>query len=192
VNPLRLFTYPFSALEAAWTGHYHTQGSLKEADCVIGFSFGYRGKSKKITPGLSNHDLAEVALRQLPGLPKILQFEIADAFTEIGANDKAKVLRVEHHRQPGRYLDTREVAAQAQLLMRHYGWKTAALLAHPYHMPRVQLVCSRLGLDWVAIEGLRGAVEFDPASTQKWTRDLDHWRGYEPLALALYRMKGWV
>jgi uncharacterized SAM-binding protein YcdF (DUF218 family) len=183
---------PLEVIEQAWTGEYQTKGSLKHADCVLGFSFGYRGKGKSVTPGLSNQDLANVCSKQFAGLPKILQFEIADAYEQAGGEGAEKVLRISKHRRKGQYLDTREVAEQGQRLMAKQGWKTAVLLAHPYHMPRIQMVCTHLGINWVATDDLRGAVEFDPQSTQKWTRSVDQWRGYEPLAITFYRMKGWL
>lgn len=190
MNLLRIFSLPLEPIEYAWTGDYPLKGRLEDADCVLGLSFGYRGKGKHIEPGLSNQDLAAVAYSQYDKLPKILQFEIADAYADMGG--KGTVLPIRKHRKKGKYLDTREVVAQAKELMRQRGWKTAILLAHPHHMSRVQLVCDRLKLDWVAVEGLKGAVEFDPKSTQKWTRSLDQWRGYEPQALAYYQAKGWI
>lgn len=190
MNLLRIFNLPLEVIEEAWTGNYKTHGSLADADCVIGLSFGYRGKGKNIQPGLSNEDLAAFAAKNFTDLPKILQFEIADAYESNGG--MGKVLRVSKHRVAGKYLDTREVVAQAKEIMRQRGWKTAVLLAHPYHMPRVQRVCNALKVRWVAVEGLQGSIEFDLKSTQKWTRDLDHWRGYEPQALAYYQAKGWL
>ncbi len=192
MNPLRLFNYPTKQAAQAWTGHYQKRGDRDTADCVIGFSFGYRGKRRKVSPGLSNQDLANVAIKHYGPLPKIFQFEIADAYAESGGPAKAPVLRIEKHRRAGQYLDTWEVADQARELMRQYGYHRPILLAHPFHMPRVQLVCSRLGMNWIATGDCRGAVEFDPQSSQKWTRSVDAWRGYEPLAMAFYRMKGWV
>jgi hypothetical protein len=192
VNPRRLLSLPIEPITAALTGNYATRGRLEDADCVIGFSFGYRGKPGRVAPGLSNHDLAELAIRQLSDLPKILQFEIADAYAAASGPTAAPVQRITKHRQPAKYLDTHEVAEQAQQLMRRYGYTTAVLLAHPYHLPRVQLVCDRLKLRWVTLPDMRGAVEFDPQSAQTWTRNLDRWRGYEPLAMLYYRMKGWV
>jgi hypothetical protein len=183
---------PLEVIAEGWTGHYETKGKMEDADCVLGFSFGYRGKRRNITPGLSNQDLANVAMKHYAGLPKIFQFEIADAYVQAGGKSAKEIFRISKHRQRGKYLDTREVAEQGKELMRQHGWKTALLLAHPNHMPRVQQACNRLGMNWVATEDLRGAVEFDPLSTQKWTRDVDQWRGYEPLAVTFYRMKGWV
>ena len=189
---LQRLTPPFETMAEAWTGHYRTLGSASEADCVIGLSFGYRGKHQQIAPGLSNEDLAAVALNAYPQLPKILQFEIGDAYGALGARDARSVMKIKKHRTPGKYLDTREVIMQAKLIMEKQGYKKAVLLAHPAHMPRVQAACTAAGIEWVADDALRNQVEFDEQSTQKWTRDWEHWRGYEPLALLLYRLKGWA
>lgn len=185
---------PLEEIVAGWTGHYETKGRLADADCVIGLSFGYRGQPGfgKAEPGLSNQDLASVAAKHFGKLPKIIQFEIADAYEAHGKREGEQVFIVKRHRKRGRYLDTREVLEQAKLVMEKHGYKTAVLLAHPNHMPRVQMCCDRLGINWVATADLRGAVEFDPLSGQKWTRTIDDWRGYEPLALAFYRMKGYA
>lgn len=183
---------PVEPLVASWTGQYETRGKIADADCVIGLSFGYRGEGKNVTPGLSNQDLANVAFKKFSGFPKILQFEIADAYSELGTKEPGKVIRIEKHRKRGKYLDTREVIEQAKLIMDEQGWRKPVILAHPFHMPRVQLVCDRLGIDWIATDVEVGQIEFDPLSTQKWTRDIDHWRGYEPLAMAFYGFKGWV
>ena len=56
------------------------------------------------------------------------------------------VLRVDRHRQEGKYLDTREVADQARLLMAQRGWQVALLLAHGHHVPRALRICTRLGI----------------------------------------------
>ena len=183
---------PVEPLVASWTGQYETRGKIADADCVIGLSFGYRGEGKNVTPGLSNQDLANVAFKKFSGFPKILQFEIADAYSELGTKEPGKVIRIEKHRKRGKYLDTREVIEQAKLIMDEQGWRKPVILAHPFHMPRVQLVCDRLGIDWIATDVEVGQIEFDPLSTQKWTRDIDHWRGYEPLAMAFYGFKGGV
>ncbi len=176
----------------AWTGRYATYGSTSDADCVIGFSFGYRGNGRHVAPGFSNDDLADVAIKHYPRLPKILQFEIADAYVAAGGPFAKRITRIAHHRVAHRYLDTHEVAAQAKIVMERHGWKTAILLADPYHMPRVQAVCNKLEVNWVATNDTRGAVEFDLKSTQNWTRSLAAWRHYEPMALMFYRLRGWV
>ena len=183
---------PFSIIAQAWSGKYKASENLGKPDCALGFSFGYRGKQRATRPGLSNQDLANVLLKHHADLPKILQFEIADAYVEAEGKNADSIERITKHRVEGKYLDTREVAVQAKAIMEQHGWKTALLVAHPYHMPRVQAVCNQLDIQWVATPEERGAVEFDPQSSQGWTRDLDAWRGYEPMAIMFYRLKGWL
>lgn len=175
----------------AWTGHYQVQGERSSADCVLAFSFGYRGRvGRDVTPGISNQDIANLALKLAPKLPKVMQFEVADAYKAAGGS--GAVHRIEKHRLQKKYLDTREVAVQAKIVMQEEGYKTALLIAHPHHVPRCVAVCDKLGIDVVVSDDLRGAVEFDPLSSQKWTRNLDEWRGYEPLAIEYYALKGWI
>lgn len=189
---------PLGAMWRAWTGRYRTKGDTATADCLIGFSFGYRGRQQENTPGLSNEDLADVVLRFHDNLPKILQHEIADAYIMQGGRHVDQITRISEPRaakytyMTAHQLDTVEVAEQAKLIMDRHNWKTAVLIAQPNHMPRVQAVCVRAGIDWVADADERGAVEFDLRSSQRWTRSLQIWRLYEPLALGYYRLRGWL
>ncbi|HVE80594.1 MAG TPA: ElyC/SanA/YdcF family protein [Candidatus Dormibacteraeota bacterium] len=179
----------------SWTGRYTVYGNPEYADCVIGFAFGYRGKRKQAKPGLSNQDLASIAMRRYGKLPKIFQIEIAEAYCDMEApdcNDPRKIFRVYASRKIMGYLDTREVADQAKQIMDRHKWKSAVILAHPYHIPRVVAVCQKLGIKPIVTSELRGGVEFDLSSSQKWTRSLGEWRGKEPLAMIYYKLKGWV
>ena len=197
---LRRILPPLRLMYQAWTGKYQLRGADQEADCVIGFSYGYRSKSRAISPGLSNDDLAYIAATRYQKLPKILQFEIANAYAKRKPRDAKNVIRIEdsHTAKEGEgvfahaSLDTREVVMRARNVMREHDWQTALLLAHPYHMPRVQAVCGHFGVDWVADGDEQGAIEFDPRSAQRWTRNRADWRLYEPLALYYYHLKGWL
>jgi hypothetical protein len=179
-------------IEEALTGNFTVHDEATIADCVIGFSFGYRGKPGDVQPGLSNEDLAQVAIRHYAKLPKIFQFEIATAYEAAGGADNAAIFRITKHHTAGKYLDTREVAVQAKERMDQKGWQTALVLAHPNHTPRADAVCRTLGIHTVVKADVKGAVEFDPRSTQKWTRNLTAWREYEPEAIEFYRLKGWL
>lgn len=183
---------PAKLIEQAWTGDYEIHGDAAKADCVIGFSFGYRGKPGAVMPDLSNEDLASVAIRHYAKLPKIFQFEIADAYNAAKGPAAKTIFRIAKHREDGKYLDTREVAEQAKLEMDKRGWRVAIILAHPYHMPRCDAVCRRLGIETVTPHDVKGAVEFDLQSVQRQTRNLTDWREYEPEAIELYRLKGWL
>lgn len=195
MNPLRLLKLPLDTVIEGVTGKYRTRGRAADADCVLGFAFGYRGKTNARKPGLSNQDLANVIIRNFDSLPKILQLEIADAYKSIGGSGKVEVISKRRSRDlamAAHELDTYEVALQARDIMSKNGWKTALVAAHPYHMPRVQAVCDKVGINWVATDDFKNAVDFDPQSSQKWTRSLDKWIGYEPLAITYYTLKGWL
>jgi len=183
---------PLALIEEALSGDFKVHGDLAKADCVIGFSFGYRREHSQVFPGLSNEDLANVALKYYNEIPKILQFEIADAYGAAGGHKEQIAKRITKHRQAGSYLDTHEVAAQAKLYMAQRKWRQALLLAHPHHLPRVDAVCRMLGMQTIVTEHTRGAVEFDLKSAQKWTRSLKAWCEYEPEAIELYRLRGWL
>ena len=102
-----------------------------------------------------------------------------------------RALRIERHRARGQYLDTFEVAAQAQELMLKYGWSKPAIVAHPYHMPRVDAICLGLGMDTIAPAGLE-VVRFDAKSAQPWTRDSASCADHELAAIASDHAQGWL
>jgi hypothetical protein len=173
----------------AWTGHYLVNGDLNEAQCVLGFSFGGVGTGPKLQPGASNEDLAGYALQHFGQLPRIFQGEIADAYLRFVPG--AYIDRIGAHRQPGRYLDTREVAEQAWNIMKQHGWQTAALLAHGHHLPRVDAVCRKLGISAIVLPGLE-KIRFCPDSAQRWTRSRRAWLPREVATILYYRCKGWI
>jgi len=67
--------------EHAKNNTYVAHGDIADADCVIGFSFGYRQSESGIKPGVSNQQIAAYIVKNLNELPLILQFEINDALT---------------------------------------------------------------------------------------------------------------
>jgi hypothetical protein len=173
----------------AWSGRYTPRGDPRQADCILGFAFGRLGGESKVRPGLSNEQLATIARKHFPCLPAILQWEVADAYPPGGPGPL--ILRIDQHRQPGRYLDTRELAEQARFLMAQRGWKRAVLLAQGHHVPRALRVCRRLGIDTVLPEGLE-RIAFCPGSSQPWTRSAGAWYRRECLALLHHAWKGWL
>jgi hypothetical protein len=168
----------------AWSGAYQVEGEVSAADCLIAFSFGgVRQFGDQVRPGCSNTDLAYWARENFGHLPKVLQGEIADAY---GTAPRNQLWRIDGHRQPGKYLDTYEVALQAQQIMRQQGWETAVILAHAHHLPRAAAVCRKLGLRTVLPPGLE-RVPFCPDSFQKWTRNRLLWFRREVGAIFYYR-----
>ena len=101
------------------------------------------------------------------------------------------MLRIDRHREAGKYLDTREVADQARLLMAGQGWRVAVLLAQAHHVPRAGRVCARLGIGVVVPAGLE-RVPFCPNSSQPWTRGAAAWYRRERLVLLHHAWRGWL
>jgi hypothetical protein len=171
----------------ATSGDYIRHGSIGDSDCVVAFGFGYVKVGNNIGPGLSNQQMADHLNELYFRLPKILQFEVADALTSTAIN----VYRVERHRKLGVYLDTREVAEQAKEIMDRQGWKKAIIIAHPNHMPRADAVCQKLGIETVAPSGL-GTIGFDANSVQEWTQNASAWSEQESKTIDYYADKDWI
>jgi hypothetical protein len=173
----------------ARSGRYAAQGEERAADCVLGLAFGRLGSEPNVRPGVSNVALARYARERFPDLPAILQQEVADAYQLL--TPAHQVLRIDRHRQAGRYLDTREVADQARTLMGERGWQVAVLLAQGHHVPRVLRVCTRLGVRAVVPAGLE-RIPFCPGSSQPWTRSPGAWWRRERLVLLHHAWRGWL
>jgi hypothetical protein len=173
----------------AWSGAYAVKGDRAAAQCVVAFSFGHLADGSTTLPGPSNEDLARIAADQFADLPKVLQREVADAYLALAPG--SPVFRINVHRRPGKYLDTREAAAQAAAVLREHGWRTAVLLAHACHVPRVTAVCEKLGIAAVVPPGLE-QVRFCRGSRQPWTRNRVLWFLREVPTLGYYRCKGWL
>lgn len=173
-------------LREAVTGRYQRHSSAAVADCVVGFSFGYRSLHGHPTPGASNRQLAAIIAQHYLELPLILQWEIAAALPA-----EVSVWRIERHAKKHQYLDTREVARQARDIMQRQNYMTALIVAYPHHVGRVDAVCQRLGMHTIVPDGLEG-VDFDARSRQPWTRRQPAWSVRETMAIAYYDVLGWL
>jgi uncharacterized SAM-binding protein YcdF (DUF218 family) len=88
------------------------------------------------------------------------------------------------------YLDTHEFAVRVQSIMDDHGWKTAELIAHPHHLPRVQAVFASRGIEATTSADVRSV--WDRKSTQPWTRSPLRWAIRELFAIWLYEQRGWL
>ncbi len=170
----------------ASSGNYEIHGNPIKADCLIGFSFGYLIIENIKKPGISNIELAEFIAHNFSYLPKILESIIDEAIKQNNV-----VFEIKQHRKKGRYLNTIEVALQAKEIMDSHNWHTALIIAHPYHMPRVDAVCQKIGIRTIAPYGLEN-IRFDPKSKQEWTRDKESWNTKEPKSIIWYAKEGWI
>ena len=165
---------------------YTTHGDISEADCVLGFSFGYVDDNGKILPGKSNEQLAQYIDDTFPNKPLILQFEIADA---IQKQEPALVIR--ESRTKGEYLNSIEIAEQALIFMIKNGWKKAAIVTHPAMEARNDAICKELGMITILPPGL-DSIEYDVNSVQSWTRDKESWWKREEQVIDKCYEEGWI
>ena len=172
--------------ELARTNTYHVHGDPKSADCILAFSFGYIKQNEKNLPGKSNQQIATFIELNLPNIPLIAQFEVADALKAT-----KPVLRITAHRIPGKYLDSGEVAAQAHEFMKLHRWDRAFIVTHPALEARNDYICTALGMETIAPSGL-DSIEFDNNSEQEWTRDAQSWWAREQGIIDLCYQNDWL
>lgn len=172
------------------TGRYTVHGHPLDAECAIGFSFGYRGRREHPQPGASNEALAELAAGYYQlGIRPILQSLVDDAL-------EARSLvggyhRIERDLRTGQELGIRRAAEEALRLMRESGWRRALILAHAHQVALCDAVCRRLGIETIVPPGL-GRVPFDPESSAREARSEREWIICEGPLIASYRDKGWT
>jgi len=155
--------------QQAKENEYIPHGDVSKADCVIGFSFGYRQEKERIIPGKTNEQLARFIENNFSSLPLILQFEINDALQE-----RVTDLIIKESRQKGEYLNSREIALQALEFMEVKRWKSAVIVTHPAMEARNDAICRKLGMMTILPSGLE-AIEYDMESAQPWTRNRISW-----------------
>ncbi|MGH7750343.1 MAG: hypothetical protein ACREQ5_37060, partial [Candidatus Dormibacteria bacterium] len=151
------------------SGRYRITGDTDAAQCVVALDFGYRlVQSGILEPGPCNEYFASLALATSNGRPIVSQAEVDQAIRSVrGGMGADHVIR--SARNPERYLDTREFAVQVHSIMDGYGWTSAALIAHPHHLPRAQAVVSSRGIEVATPAGVRSI--WDRESNQPWTRN---------------------
>ena len=119
--------------------------------------------------------------------PLVLQFEIANEL----AHKNYVIFEIKEHRNKGEYLDTNEVAQQALKIMDKQNLEKPVLVAHPFHVPRVDAVCKKLGIKTIVPSGLN-SIRFDPDSEQEWTRNPKAWGIREELAILESKKRGLI
>ena len=165
------------------------KGEIKDADVIIAQSFGFRFDGTKLSPGLSNEEIARrvwgAALEYK--LPMILQWEVADALPTRLKESVLEVVR--KHRTEGEYLDTEEVLFQTKKIMDENNWKKAVIYAHPLHIWRVKKQAEKVGIEVIIPQWL-DSIPFDPKSEQWWTRNKFVWKLREAPARVFLLLKG--
>ena len=165
---------------------YRAHGDVRDADFILAFSFGCRIKNGKIAPGISNEQLADFIEKELPDIPVIAQFEIAETFKA-----RQPALAIREHREKGKYLGSDEVLNQALDYIRDKGWKKAIIVTHPAMEARNDYACTAFGLSTIAPPGLE-KIAYDPQSEQEWTRNPESWWKREESVLDYAFKQGWL
>lgn len=171
-------------LDRSRTGQYvpASEETLANVMCVVVPTFGFElDRQGHRQPGPANQYLAERARQSYPDLPKILQGEVADAY-RLPAGELGEVIhRID--RQPGKELNTAELARQVARIMIEEGLQGgAALVAQPHHVTRAVAI---FGANDVSVAPVPGLEEiWVPGSEEPWTRSLGLWRINQCLALA--------
>lgn len=158
-------------IRSAATGNYQVIGNPKNADSVIGFSFGAREKE----PGLVNDKLAQFVLDRYAknSMSLIMQHEIADAFPD-AIEKPDKIIYGELSTNSGKGLDSYGVLEQASEYMLKNGLERPILVAQAHHIGRAAIQAAMFfGSNIVVPEDL--PKDFDPESLQLWTRNKYLW-----------------
>ncbi len=183
-------------LRSATTGQYPSPGwdDLTGAQYVAVLAFGDRKEGDLHAPEPINQELARRAIGisgMLEGLPIIAQGEIADIIE--GHENLHVAKRIDSHRKEGRYLDTAEYLEQ---VAEHVAEKIDDLklgvkgiaVAQAFHVGRVVAQGKKAGLDLIPAGDL--PRDFDPESTQWWTRSRALWIMREIPVIAAFKLKG--
>ncbi len=165
---------------------YVPHGDPAKADCVIGFSFGFRQQGGALDPGPINRSLALYATSRYNFKPLIMQFEIDDVLKGEGR----ELIHLRIDKEEGIYLDTVQVINKAKAIMAANGWSRPLLVGHAHHMKRIDRMCKQAGLQTLVPADLPSA--WDSFSKQWWTRSLPQWRLRESAVNFHYAIKGWA
>jgi hypothetical protein len=170
-------------IRGALTGEYEPRGSVADADCAIGQSFG----SSPDGIGLVNDRMAQFVDSDLPArLYLLMQQEIANALEDQGSNANF-VIKGDPSTAVGGQLDSWGVLSQAQQHMMERGLNRPVLVAQAHQIGRLTMQAIRLGMDPIVPEGL--PTDFDPESTQFWTRNRTLWSIREAVGIPYLRLR---
>lgn len=135
---------------------------------IIAFAFGYR----KNDPGLSNRALARVVERLLNDYPDaviVVQHEIMECLQKFLGTIPNNVFGVWEHKNPGQYLDSKEVMRQASSLFNMSYVKSVFVVAQPFLQLRSNIsLVEKAGFDPIIPRNMK--IPFDRKSEQKWAR----------------------
>jgi hypothetical protein len=152
---------------------------MSSPQAVVAFAFGFRRNDPVREPGISNQQLAALARCTHPLLPLFAETEVFSALRDLDRT--VECIPAARRRA---WTGTRAVAHGAADLCQARGIRRIAVIAHPAHRSRAEMDCRREGL--VVVPGAAAPIDYDPASSQWWTRRRELWWIREaPLRLIL-------
>lgn len=152
-----------------FTGNYQPRGDVTVGDCIIVHTF---GNGPDNTPGKVNEQLMQhaVGLRgQLGDIALIASKEVA----AVDPDQPSHILDGDLANWVGQGTGTWGELLQACDIMDASSLSSPILVAHSYHVGRVASQAIKLGIDPIVPPNLPS--DFDPDSTQSWTRGSVLW-----------------
>lgn len=143
-------------------GFYETTGNPKEADCIMGHSFGTDTSEESV-----NRQLVDAMKQYANGRPIIADRMLIQADPE-GEEVYAHIIDGQITKMDGQS-GTGRALASAKIYMDERGLTRPLMLAQRYHIDRVVRQAAKLGIRSVVPPGLPG--QFDRRSKQVWTKN---------------------
>lgn len=164
----------------------YTSGDMATAQALVVFAFG-AGVGHRV--GRTNEQLAAVA-DDWPDLPILAQSEVAMTLARRGRTviDIESDLRDQRGLCPASYVDTSMVAEAAAAMLKAAGWSRVAVVSHPAHTPRCAASMIRQGIEPIVPDLRSKSIDFDPGSTQWWTRNRGFWLARESAVIAHHKI----
>jgi hypothetical protein len=171
-------------IKSAASGGYEPIGSLIDADCVIGHSFG-----TSTATGSVNQQLAVMAAAYTNvARPLIIDRTLELALPRLTIAHPASIYEGPVSDTISSRGGTMAMLLHAKKLMDKYDLKRPLTIAQAFHAGRVALQSKKLGMEPILPEGL--PRDFAPDSGQWWTRSRAMWVPRELAGMIALKMRG--
>lgn len=165
-------------------GRYEPEGNPRDADVVVGHSFG-----TSTDPESVNRELATmVALyASEENLPTVADRNLVNAMPP-KSRDVDLVVEGQVSNTIGQGVGTWGTLLATKQFMEQEGLKSALMIGQAHHIGRIAMQASKLGITSILPKNL--PKQFDPESSQRWTRSLGLWLPREILGAAVLKIEG--